>query len=114
MTADRKSLMATLETARRIAAEMTDGGADPKTVADALAVEGRKIQQASAALVLAFISDEPTPISLFKSWASYSQFRIWEGERLLKLSRRNRKVCCVPSEFFALWRRIKDKPKTKN
>ncbi len=116
MTADRnRKLLTLLEDARRLAEQVASNDcADSGDEVERLAAEGRKMQQAAMVLVLAFISDEPTPISLFKPWASYSQFRIWEGEGTLKLTRRNRKVCVTPSAFFAVWRKLKDKRKTKN
>lgn len=104
--ASRKAeLVSTLRHAQVLASAMTtaDAGADA-SLEERLQVEGQRMQQFTAAFTLAFIADEPTPISMYRAWASYSQFRKWEQAGKLSLSRKNRKVCVRPSQFFEFWR----------
>ncbi|RMH26831.1 MAG: hypothetical protein D6692_08525 [Planctomycetota bacterium] len=57
-------------------------------------------------LVLALLQDDPVPISLLRPFASYEQFRVWERQGRIRLTRANRKVCVKPGEFFDLWRSL--------
>lgn len=114
MSADLKNrkLIAAIESVKKLAEELTAGNADEAlTLVEQLKAEGNRAMQQAVILSLAYITEEPTPISVFKPFASYAQFRVWEGERKITLLRKNRKVCVVPAQFFKLWRTVKDAPK---
>lgn len=55
------------------------------------------------AFVLSLLSEVPIPISYFRAFASYEQFRVWEKAKQLTLQRINRKVCIAPRTFFEFW-----------
>lgn len=115
MSADRnKKLQDALATAQKMLADAGTPDTEAVALVDRLVAEGRRLQQSSTATLLAFLADEPCPVLLLKPWASRRRFREWEIAGKLKLSQRNGKLCVVPSEFIAHWRRLKDKRKTKN
>lgn len=114
MHAHRKQkLLAAHDMVSRLLPELVeDNTSKEEALVVRLEAEGRRQQQTSTTMLLSACSDEPTPVSIFRTWASRAQFRKWEKSGLLTLSRKNRKVCCVPSEFFAMWRELADKPRT--
>lgn len=64
---------------------------------------------ASNALALAALRDEPVPVSLFRAWAGYDMIRRWslvEGPDRLETELLNGKRCCKPSAFFKAFRTL--------
>jgi len=69
----------------------------------------REVAAQNAAFVLAYVCDEPCPLSLFKPWASARRIKQWRDQGLLKSCQmRNGKMTCLPSEFFAFYRTLND------
>jgi hypothetical protein len=66
-------------------------------------------QDASNAMVLAVLQDEPCPVSLFKPWASYAQIRLWSkrtDDDRLETELLNGKLCVRPRAFFAALKKL--------
>lgn len=76
----------------------------PPPVSLNAAKPGQQSTERDRSFVLAMLSDEPVPISLFRPWASYSQFKRWQKAKLISLHKANGKLCCRPKEFFRFWR----------
>lgn len=117
----KTELLALLKRAQVVAESMTTASTvDDASLADRLRAEARRHEQFINAFVLAYISDQPSPISLFRPWASYGSFRRWELTRRIKLHRANGKVCVEPNEFFRFWKTLmaegglSDNPRAKN
>lgn len=88
-------------------------GDEARELKDALAEEGQRIARESRALVFGFVSDEFTPVELFKPWASKSRFQQWRKADGLDVPVIHGRLCVKPSAFIAHWRTLPDETKSR-
>ncbi len=77
------------------------GNADQIATVKQLAKELREERKHMQTMLLAVLSDQPVPVSMFKPWASYWAVNKAERDGALTLERRNKKLLIAPSAFFA-------------
>jgi len=114
---DRTRALAALKQAESfIQGAGSEVGEDARKLVDALVQEGQRVQRAGLSLVLSLLSDEYSPVELFKPWASKSRFVQWRDDPAVKLDVivRHGRLCIKPSAFLAHWRTLGDETKRKH
>lgn len=114
---DRARALAALKQAEAfIQGAGSEVGDDARKLVDVLMEEGQRVQRAGLSLVLSLLSDEYTPLELFKPWASVRRFQEWRDDPAVKLDviLRHGRLCVKPSVFFAHWHTLGDETKPKH
>lgn len=114
--ADRARALAALKEAERfVQGATTHVGNDAATLVATVMAEGRRMQQASASLVLALLKDDYAPAELFRPWASKRRFTQWRDDPAVKLDVKviHGRLSVKPSAFFKHWASLPDETKRK-
>lgn len=107
ITAEKRNrlLNALKEVDELLRGDREEVGDDAQKLVDVLVDEGRKLQKASNALVMALLYDHYAPAELFKPWASKKRISQWRDDPEVKLDViiRHGRMCVKPSAFFEHW-----------
>lgn len=105
--ADRARTLRSLREAEKFLQGVSENiDTEAMSLVEQIRQEAKKIEAANTAFVLAFISDEYSPIGLFSAWASKRRIREWKAEGKISTTYKNGKLCIRPSEFFRQWRTL--------
>lgn len=84
-----------------------------RTLTDRLVEEGKRVERASSAMVLALLAEEYVPCDLLRAWASRRRFQQWRDAAGLDVAVIHGRLCVRPSDFFAHWRGLPSRARRK-